>query len=644
MRKVLWLLWLALVVPYAVAQAPAGRPAFDSATLSPPGNLLSNPSFEAEANGRPLSFDCVALPQYLSLTGEGALHGTRSLLADVPAGTTSETVARQDAPACVGCTYEFSAWVKIIEDRGGQARLVLQMRGADAAVLAQEQARLGGASGEWRRMAVRLKAPPDTTLVRVCAPSVLGGMKVQYDALRLALVDGPRRRIVRPVAQRLEATRTEATWAVLRWLGPPGTYEIAYRETARPKDAWVTFGGLDTGTYSAVGLQPQTAYDFKVRFVWPQHYDELGQAVPTPLEPPASLPLQLTTAPYAPRTVGSLRLWPSMHLKTFPGGQTTPRIVTWKDALYVVEAHDQAIHLSRVKPSDLSIEWTRQLIPRRANPPVVQRVTDACVFADKLYVMVHLRPATGGTADAREMIYEYDLQQGKQAAEPLVITAAAPGGGTWGGGLQVYRQELWALWAEAADQQGQRLTRLSLAPVTANTLGEVHVWQDAPSTLLRSPSLGLFADELLVIFSDLAPSLQRPGYEPLSLVHFNGVSFHGLRKLANLGRNSDGRGAQLGGSFYLLHSTDAPWGSYGGRYRDLRLTALQPDGLALETITYLDDMKCNVSPSATAYKNSLYVVHEKLERAPSDPANPPWSYGTFIGRIDVGQPAPEATP
>ncbi|MHB8996034.1 MAG: fibronectin type III domain-containing protein [Armatimonadota bacterium] len=583
------------------------------------------------------------MPRYLSASADLALHGKWSLVADVPLGVTAESAARQDVPACVGCTYEFSAWVRVLQDRGGEARLVLQMRGADMSVLAQEQVALRGSNPDWTRLAVRLKAPKDTVLVTVGAPDVVGGMKAQYDALRLGIIDGPRTRTPQPLAQRLEAVRTEPTWVLLRWLGPPGTYEVSYRSPRWPRDERATFSGIDTLTYSAVGLGHGTAYDFRVRYVMPQHYNELGQPITAPVVPPPSPDLRITTAPFAARSVAGLRVWPPTHLNTFHGAQTSPRIVTWKDALYVVESHEETVYLSRVRPTDLTIDWTRELITAPTTTGgVLQRVTDASVFADQLFVMTDVEPLGGPITASRQFVYAYDLQQQTLAVDPVAIQPVTSGAGTRQGGLGVFRQQLWALWSEVVDQQGQWPTRLMLAPITNNVLGELHIFQDAPSPFLGSATCNVFGGELLIGFSVFGADRQRPGYEPLSLVRFDGVTFHGLRKVADLGRNSDGRGAEVGSNFYLLHSTDLPWASYGGRFRDLRLTVLQPDGLAMETITYLDDMKYNISSSATAHDNTLYVVHEKLEREPVPGAPPPWSYGTFIGRVEVGQPPAEA--
>lgn len=582
------------------------------------------------------------MPQYLTASADLALHGKWSLIADVPRGVTAETAARQDVPACVGCTYEFSAWVRVLEDRGGEARLVLQMRGADMAVLAQEQVALRGSNPDWTRLAVRLKAPKDTVLVTVGAPDVVGGMKAQYDALRLGIIDGPRTRTTEPLAQRLEAVRTEPTWVLLRWLGPPGTYEVSYRSPRWPRNERTTFSGIDTQTYSAVGLGHGTAYDFRVRYVTPQHYDELGQPISPPVVPPSSPDLRVTTTPFAARSVGGVRLWPPTHLNTFQGAQTSPRIVSWKDALYVVESHNEGVYLSRVKAADLTVEWTKEIVARPTATGVLQRVTDACVFADQLFIMTGVEPLSGPITASRQFICAYDLQQQTLAGDPVAIQPVMAGAGTRHGGLGVFRQQLWALWSEVVDQQGRWPTRLMLAPVTNNVLGELHVFPNAPSLYVGSATCNVFGGELLIGFSDLGVDRQRPGYEPLSLVRFDGVTFHHLRKIADLGRNSDARGAEVGSNFYLLHSTDLPWASYGGRFRDLRLTVLQPGGLAMETMTYLDDMKYNFSSSATVHENTLYVVHEKLEREPVPGAPPPWSYGTFIGRIDVGQPPAEA--
>lgn len=641
MRTLLWTVAAVLACGLAWSQAP-----FDAAALAPPGNLISNPSFEAALDGRPRSFELFAMPLYLQLCDEQAFHGRYSMLADLPAGATVEAAARQDLPVRPGATYELSAWVKIAEDRGGEARLMLQMRSADLRVLAQEQVSLRGAADSWRQMVVRLKAPKDAALVTIGAPSVAGGMRVFYDALQLRLVDGPNRPIA-PLAQRLEAVRREATWVVLHWIGPPGEYEVSYRYRGWPRDEWVAYGTTSATTYSMVALQYGTEYQFRVRYLWPDHYDQLGAVVPPPTAPPPSAILKVTTQPWVARTVGAMRLWPPLRLNTFPTGQTTPRIVNWRDSLYVIESYRDAIHLSQIRPTDYRIVSTRELVPARTEPAAKQSVSDAVIFGDRLYVLVNMQE-TGRVGyritDSREVLYVYDLELHRPIAEPFMITGTTPGAGTWQGGLEVYRQQVWVAWLEVLEQEGQWLTRLAVAPVTDNVTGDVHIWQDAPGQLLRNPALASFGEELLLVFSDAARRLARPGYEPLSLVRFNGVAFHDLRKVADLGRNPEGRGAQLGPNFYLVYSSDLPWISYAGRYQDLRLTTLLPDGVTPETMTLVDDMKYNLSPDATALGNSLYVVHEKLEHEPSDPAAPPRSYGTFISRVDVGPPSSEATP
>lgn len=639
MRTTLWMVLAILACGLGWSQTP-----FDASTLAPPANLVSNPSFEASCDGRPRAYDLFTMPQYLQLSTEQALHGCNSMLADVPAGATVEAAARQDVPVRPECTYEFSAWVKITEDRGGQARLMLQMRSADLRVLAQEQATLCGASDSWRQMVVRLKAPKDAALVTIGAPSVAGGMKVFYDALRLSIVSGPSTQCPAPLAQQVQLVRTEPTWVALHWVGPPGEYEVSYRNRCWPPNEWIAYGTTSALSYSMVALQYQTEYQFRVRYLWPEYYDPAGQVASAPVEPPPSPVVTATTLPWQARTVGVLRIWPPLRLNTFPTGQRTPRIVNWKGSLYVIESYRDAIYLSKIRACDFRIESTRELIPARTDPPAQQVVSDAVILGDRLYVMINLqetcRPGYRIT-DSREVVYDYDLELQRMVADPFIITGTTAGAGTWQGGLAVYRQQVWAVWSEVLEQEGQSLTRLAVAPITDNVIGEVHTWLEAPSQLLRDPALRPFGEDLLLLFSDRAPNLQRPGYEPLSLVHFNSVSFHDLRKIADLGRNSDPRGTQLGPDFYLFYSTDLPWVSYDGQYQDLRLSTLQSDAVTPETITLLDDMKYSTAVDATALGNSLYVVHEKLEHEPTDPAAPPRSYGTFISRVDVGPPSAE---
>lgn len=633
-----------LVAALSVGAAAPAEPPFLPASLAAPDNLLSNPSFEAVSDGRACSFDLAGSSLLLHPADEQALHGTRALLADLPAEGALEAAASQTVPACRGCVYELSAWVKVVADRGGEVRLALQMEGADRRVLAREQVALKGVQERWQRLAVRLRAPREAVAVTALAPAVHGGLRMYCDAVRLAVVAGPRRAVPEPVARDLSVARSEATWLQLRWSGPPGNYEVSYRHSTWPRDQWRTYGPVDGFTYCLVGLRWETTYEVRVRCLAAPHYDEQGQVVPPPpqAQAPPTRPLSATTEPWQERRAGALHFWPAVPLDTFPGGQTGPRIVSFEDFLYVIESYDNAVYVSKVRPADFAVLERRQLLPSPPAGQARQRACAACVLDGKLYVLCEL--STVGQADQtpKPLLVTYDLQQGALLGEPLPLSSALALGASWQGGLHALRGQLWLAWTDRASAGGGTLGRLVLAPLLDNVTGELHLWPDAFARRLQGPAVAAFGDELAVAFSEGARA-ERPGYEPLSLVFFNGADFRGLRKVADLGRNGGPAAAQLGASLYLLYGSDATWATYAGHYRDLRLVTLGPGADSSETLTYLDDMKYNCSVDVTAHQEALYVVHEKLEQEPCAQLAAPRSYGTFIGRIDTGGPL-AATP
>ena len=218
---------------------------------------------------------------------------------------------------------------------------------------------------------------------------------------------------------------------MLQWTARPTFYQVIYRRRARVRDPWETCPVTRDSRYSVVGLQPDTEYDLRVRTPWPAHLDESGKPVPSPVLPGETRSLTVTTGAMQPRRVGTLRLFPTLPLGTFPGGQSSPRLASWGKSLYVVEGHGGGIHLSRLQPTSYAVDWTRELIPPRSNPISEQHLVDATVFADRLYMLYDLRergrPGYRPT-DSRALLVTYDLQQDRLLGEPLTIKRAAARG------------------------------------------------------------------------------------------------------------------------------------------------------------------------------------------------------------------------
>lgn len=417
----------------------------------------------------------------------------------------------------------------------------------------------------------------------------------------------------------LEAARLEPTSVVLRWSGPTGVYELSYRHRSWPRDTFVTATNLPGPTYTVVGLQPATYYDVTLRLL-----SEPPPPAPGRKPRPFQAKLRLRTAPLEARRVGMLNLWPTAHLGTFGRDQSSPRITAWsranpkapggtESALFVVESHAGDLYLSRLRPADLSIEWTRELLAAQPEQPLA--CLDVALHADLLYVLYRAGDA------AMLLAWNPQTLQASEAPAPLPGAVA----------LSEYGGQLWGL-VGGIGPDGR--ARFGLTAQTTPLAGSAPIFADTPPDA-AFPSLSVFTEELLVAYSDRTPVPDRPDYEPLLAVQFDGAMFHRARKLADLGRNFMPAGQQLGPNLYLVYSSDSPYLSYAGKYAALMLATLSPRVPSVDTIRYVDDSKYNFRADLTAIGNVLYLVYEKLEQAPQ-PDVPTTSHGNFIGKIDIG--------
>lgn len=417
----------------------------------------------------------------------------------------------------------------------------------------------------------------------------------------------------------LEVARLEATSLVLHWAGPNGLYELSYRHRSWPRDTFVTATNLPGPTYTVVGLQHSTYYDFTIRLL-----GEPPSPAPGRKARPFEAKLRVRTAPLEARRVGVFNLWPTARLGTFGRDQSTPRITAWsradekapggvENALFVIETHAGDLYISRLRPGDLSIEWTRELLAAQPEQPLT--CLDADIYADQLYVLYRV----GG--DAMLLVWDPRTMQTLQPPVSIPGTVALSG----------YSGQLWAL-VGGIGLDGR--ARFGLKPQNVALEGTAPVYANTPPNA-AFPSLSVFTEELLVAYSDRTPIPDRPDYEPLLAVQFDGAMFHRARKLADLGRNFMPAGQQLGPNLYLVYSSDAPYLSYGGKYTALMLATLSPRVPGVETIRYVDDTKYNFHADLTAIGNVLYMVYEKLEQLP-EPNVPTISHGNFIGKIEIG--------
>ena len=315
-------------------------------------------------------------------------------------------------------------------------------------------------------------------------------------------------------------------------------------------------------------------------------------------------------------------------------------LLDYGGATWSLERGAEGLYLLKVPPVDakVSSETPKELVAPIKDPVIQQTYPAAAIYRDRLW-LTFTRQATGepgyALADARQMFLSYDFATGK-VSEPITLDAVKPGAGTAEGGLTVWQDTLWLLWTEVWLEGGAQRAQIVLAPYAPDTgLGQPNVWEDCPSARPETPFLGIFENEPIILFSDLAATRTRDDEEPLMCARFNGTDFQNVVTLQGLGRNRCARGAQVGDSFFIVYETDAEWIMSDDLYRDIALTRLGPKGRMVETVWYGDDMKYNVTPDILADKTGAFVVNVKFSRSPGDAADPAKALGTWMGRIEA---------
>jgi hypothetical protein len=362
--------------------------------------------------------------------------------------------------------------------------------------------------------------------------------------------------------------------------------------------------------------------------------DEKGRAVDL-VKPATSEIIRAKTQPWQPRVWAGFKLWPTVHLDTFPDGTVYPCIEAYEDRFYVLEVRNGELYLSRVRPTDFKPEWTRVVVERV--PDCYQGIPDTCVHKGKLWITWN-RQATGRPGyeitQSRQLLTYWDLHRDERG--PIVtIEPTEEGCGTWEGGLGVLNNQLWVVWLEVRVEDGLRRTTIVCTPYDDEQgFGEPIKWRDCPTVYPYGPSLASLDGSMALMFSDLAVVEKQPQQEPLLWALFDGKHFYGLRWIRSLARNRYAKGVQLGRSFLMAYKCNSRWTEWGYRFHDIALTKLGPGPGDATTCFYVDDMKYNSSPDMTVYEGQVYMVYNKFEHAYGDPNDPARLYGTFIGKIE----------
>ncbi len=611
----------------------------DASRLQAGRNLLSNGSFEAVAEGRPLSWETFGAPTPFAAVPDVGLHGKTAALVDTPGLADAPAAGlRQEVPANPGCTYELHGWLRVLEDRGGSVSLGWAALDARGRPLGQGEALLPDATSDWIDLSVAFQPPPQSAWLVVTTPRVRGGMRLLVDAVSLEIVRGSRQPGAAPVADGLAVREVGSNWALLAWAPVHGDLQVRYREAGNR--AWETEPAHPDGHCTLLGLKPDTRYDYFVEPVPRTHYDAAGRAGNPPWHIREAGPRSLRTLPWQARTWNGLRLWPTQPLTTVPGDRSFPAIEAAEGALYVAECVGGGIHLSRVQPDSLEVEWSRQILAPDTGPIALTGLLDTCLSGQRLYLTYNLQSSDSGDeglSGARQMLAVYDLGQQRMLGEPLELPPIQPGASTYGAGLTTLAQQVWVTWVETWMEDGERRSRALMATTEdLQTGAEPVIWETGAPVRFWGPGLGVFEGQPLLLGSDLAPTGGPPEAEPLVAARADVTGFHGQQTLVAMGRNRYPRGLQVGETFYLVYRSDIAYPTYRGRYQDVMVAAVERGGMAVTTTAYVVDMTFNTWPDITAVGNTLYVVYQKLSHVYGDPDLPTRAYGTYIGRIETG--------
>ena len=189
-----------------------------------------------------------------------------------------------------------------------------------------------------------------------------------------------------------------------------------------------------------------------------------------------------------------------------------------------------------------------------------------------------------------------------------------------------------------------RRTRIVLRTFADGKFGQPVIYDDCPTVYPYGPSIGVYKDKLILLFSDLAASESDPNHEPLLYTLFDGKTFSEAKLLQDTGRSRYAKGVQVDDRFICAYKCSAPYfKEHGYQYHDIALSVFTPGSDApVRTTMYVADRKYNSSPDVAWHGDRIFVVYNKFEHLYGQRDNPAIRYGDFIGSIiPAGSVSPE---
>ena len=433
----------------------------------------------------------------------------------------------------------------------------------------------------------------------------------------------------------LRAVRISDTSVELAWKSEMHRLEIDYRRAGEPD--WQTISNVLEweNPYNVILLSPGMKYEFRVRGPFQSTADLHGKV--TKVAPVESnvLVAQTRKSP-EPRHFAGLDLMPT---RLMPGDLSFyPCVESHGGFLWIV---DGGLRLIKLDPrtGELVFKRDKPLAGWPFDPPAgYMGIPDTTVFDGKLWVMYNAQPPTKPVSASRQLILSYDFDT-DTASEPVFVEPTRPNSGTWEGGIQAFGGKLWVMHMDVWLEGDRRRTQIVLRTLDDGRFSPPIVYDNCPTVFPYGPSISVFNNKLVLLFSDLSAGDTHHSREPLLYTVFDGRAFSEARTILDEGRSRYAKGVQIGDRFLCAYKCSAPYHEqYGYQYHDIAVSVFTPGSNApVDTVMYVNDRKYNSSPDVALHNGEVFVVHNKSEHLYGDRDNPAAFCGDFWGRIGVGE-------
>ncbi|HOX86762.1 MAG TPA: fibronectin type III domain-containing protein [bacterium] len=423
----------------------------------------------------------------------------------------------------------------------------------------------------------------------------------------------------------LKIEKVHSDQVLLNWDPSSAASTVFYRRAG--EHHWQSCAQVFERPYSLIFLQPDTRYQIRVRL----------EERPQRLSPVQTV----TTAESQERSWQKAQLCAERPLEGFIPASLYPAVEIYQDKLYSVEmgsdmraGQSLGLYLSVYDRQFQLLEQKRLVEATRS----YIGIQDATLHQDKLYVTWNDIELAENYYRMGIGVYDFDSQEFDIL---LRSQGAQTGARAWEGGIQSWRDKLWVVSLDQVDDPDggvyswkTQIVLRQFDPDTKCFADSFFIDDGSGSSLVYGPSISVFGDELIILYSDLQPfSRSNEDVEPLYAVFFDGKSFHDRMLINDQVRNRYAKGVQYGDRFWLVYKSSMNYPGTDYFYHDIALSTIQIDSKNVETTVLVQDRKYNSSPDLAIWGDALIAVYNKLEHLYTNDTDPAERYGCFVAEI-----------